>query len=40
VEDGLGVGKEVYEFVGEAYCDGVMDGEVLGRRELREFWMV
>ncbi|KAK4034481.1 heterokaryon incompatibility protein-domain-containing protein [Parachaetomium inaequale] len=33
-------GEEVFEFVGEAYCDGVMDGEVVGRRELREFFLV
>ena len=29
-----------YELVGEAYCDGVMDGEVVARRERRAFCLV
>jgi hypothetical protein len=34
-----GEGSDVYTFVGEAYCDGVMDGEVIGAREWVEFYI-
>ncbi|KAK3304851.1 heterokaryon incompatibility protein-domain-containing protein [Chaetomium strumarium] len=30
----------MFRFVGEAYCDGVMDGEVVGVRRLTEFYLV
>jgi hypothetical protein len=33
-------GEGVFEFVGEAYCDGVMDGEAAEGGELTEFFMV
>lgn len=33
-------GEGVFEFVGEAYCDGVMDGEAAEAGELSEFFMV
>lgn len=33
--------KGLFEFVGEAYCDGIMDGEILGcSREIEEFFLV
>ncbi|KAH6842310.1 hypothetical protein B0I37DRAFT_381652 [Chaetomium sp. MPI-CAGE-AT-0009] len=31
---------KLFEFVGEAYCDGVMDGEVVDHRKLSEFYLV
>jgi hypothetical protein len=33
-------GEGVFEFVGEAYCDGVMDGEVAEGGELTDFFLV
>ncbi|KAK4112503.1 HET-domain-containing protein [Canariomyces notabilis] len=38
--DGDGGTKRMFRFVGEAYCDGVMDGEVVGVRQLTEFYLV
>jgi hypothetical protein len=32
--------KQLFEFVGEAYCDGVMDGEIVDKRELSEFYII
>ena len=32
--------KEAYFYLGEAYCDGVMDGELLGHRDEKEFYLV
>jgi hypothetical protein len=32
--------KRLFEFVGEAYCDGVMDGEIVDKRELSEFSII
>lgn len=29
-----------YAFVGEAYCDGVMDGEIMLTEDKREFFLV
>ena len=29
-----------WEYVGEAYCDGVMDGEVWDQRKLETFYLV
>jgi hypothetical protein len=43
-DDGLGGDgeekKRLFRFVGEAYCDGVMDGEVVGVRPRTEFYLV
>jgi len=33
------VGQYVYEYIGEAYCDGVMDGELLDRRREETFYI-
>lgn len=32
-------GQDMYSFVGEAYCDGIMDGEVTAK-EKQTFWLV
>ncbi|KAH6617540.1 heterokaryon incompatibility protein-domain-containing protein [Chaetomium tenue] len=32
--------KKLFGFVGEAYCDSAMDGEVVGKRELSEFYLI
>ncbi|KXX75458.1 Heterokaryon incompatibility protein 6, OR allele [Madurella mycetomatis] len=32
--------EERFAFIGEAYCDGIMDGEVVGKRELRDLFLV
>ena len=32
--------KQLFEFVGEAYCDAVMDGEIVDKRELSEFYLI
>jgi hypothetical protein len=31
--------KETWRIVGEAYIHGVMDGELVGKSEGREFWI-
>ena len=33
-------GEKYWEYVGEAYCDGVMDGEVWDERKLETFYVV
>lgn len=32
--------KDTYFYLGEAYCDGVMDGELVGQRNEEEFYLV
>lgn len=32
--------RGLFSFVGEAYCDGVMDGEAVEGGKLREFYLV
>lgn len=32
--------EERYVFIGEAYCDGIMDGEIVGKRGLRNLVLV
>lgn len=33
-------GKRRFQFIGEAYCDGVMDGEIVGKVTAEEFYLV
>ncbi len=33
-------GEELFRYVGEAYCDGVMDGEIVSKRQLTKFYLL
>ena len=42
LETGVAGGQEwkgLFRFVGEAYCDGAMDGKVVAKRRLTEFYL-
>jgi len=34
------VGGGLFCFIGECYCDGIMDGEIVDMREKEEFYLV